>query len=78
MKSINQAMVLGNLTKDPELRYTPSGNPVINFSIATNRQWFDKTSQEKREAVDYHNIVFWGKAAEILAQYTAKGNKIFV
>ena len=78
MKSINQAMVLGNLTKDPELRYTPNGHPVMNFSIATNREWFDKNTQEKKEAVEFHNIVFWGKAAEILAQYVSKGNKLLV
>lgn len=78
MKSINQVTLLGNLTRDPELRYTPSGSPVIGFSIATNRQWTDKTTGEKKEYVDYHDIVFWGKAAEIINQYVRKGSKILV
>ena len=78
MKSINQVTLLGNLTRNPELRYTPNGNAVIGFSIATNRQWTDKTSGEKKDAVDYHDIVFWGKAAEIINQYVKKGSKILV
>jgi len=78
MKSINQVTLLGNLTRDPELRYTPNGNAVISFSIATNRQWTDKDSGEKKEAVDYHDIVFWGKAAEIISQFVKKGTKILV
>jgi single-strand DNA-binding protein len=60
------------------LRYTPSGSPVIGFSIATNRQWTDKATGEKKEYVDYHDIVFWGKAAEIVNQYVRKGSKILV
>jgi single-strand DNA-binding protein len=78
MKSINEVELLGNLTRDPELRYTPNGNPVIDFSVATNRQWFDKTTQEKKEAVDFHEVVFWGKAAEIINQFVVKGSKILV
>ena len=78
MKSLNQVTLLGNLTRDPELRYTPNGNPVIGFSIATNRQWTNKETQEKQEFVDYHDIVFWGKAAEIISQYIRKGSKILV
>jgi len=78
MKSINQVTLLGNLTKDPELRYTPQGNAVISFSIATNREWYDKKTEQKKEAVDFHSIVFWGKAAEILAQFVFKGNKLLV
>lgn len=78
MKCLNQVTLLGNLTRDPELRYTPQGNPVIGFSIATNRQWTDRNTQEKREAVDYHDIVFWGKAAELLSQFVQKGSKILV
>jgi len=78
MKSLNQVTLLGNLTRDPELRYTPNGNAVIGFSIATNRQWTNKETQEKQEAVDYHDIVFWGKAAEIISQFVGKGSKILV
>ena len=78
MKSLNQVTLLGNLTRDPELRYTPNGNAVISFSIATNRQWFNKETQEKTEYVDYHDIVFWAKAAEIISQFVSKGSKILV
>jgi single-strand DNA-binding protein len=78
LKSINQVTLLGNLTREPELRYTPSGNAVIGFSIATNRQWLDKETKEKKEAVDYHDIVFWGKSAEIISQFVGKGSKILV
>ena len=78
MRSINRVEILGNVTKDPEMRYTPNGHPVINFSIATNRQWSDKDTGEKKEAVEYHNVVFWGKAAEIIDQYVNKGSKLYV
>jgi len=78
MRSLNQVSLLGNLTKDPILRHTSNDNPVISFSIATNREWFDKKSQEKVEAVDYHNIVFWGKAAEIINQFASKGKKMYI
>jgi single-strand DNA-binding protein len=78
MKSINQVTLLGNLTRDPELRYTPSGAAVISFSVATSREWKDKETQEKKEITDYHNVIFWNKAAEILSQFVFKGHKILV
>ena len=78
MKSINQVTLLGNLTRDPELRYTPSGIAVVGFSIATNRSYKDKESGEYKEVADYHNIVFWDKAAEIITQYLTKGKKVLV
>jgi len=77
MKCINEVTLLGNLTRDPELRYTPDGKAVIGFSIATNRDWKTEAG-EKKEATDYHDIVFWGKAAEIINQYVKKGTKILV
>lgn len=77
MKCLNQVTLLGNLTRDPELRYTSDGKAVIGFSIATNRQW-TMESGEKKEATDYHDIVFWGKAAEIINQFVHKGTKILV
>ena len=77
MRSINQAIILGNLTRDPELRYTPNGDPVISFGIATNRYWTTQTG-EKKEAVEFHNIIFWGKPAEILDQYVSKGDKLYI
>ncbi|MBU4315506.1 single-stranded DNA-binding protein [Patescibacteria group bacterium] len=75
--SLNKAMVIGNLTRDPELRQTGSGQAVCSFGVATNRTWKD-ASGEKQEQTEFHNIVAWGKLAEIINQYLKKGNKIFV
>jgi single-strand DNA-binding protein len=69
---------MGNLTKDPVLKYTPSGTAVISFSMATNRSWIDKTSGEKKEDVQYHNVVFWQKSAEVISQYVFKGNALLI
>jgi single-strand DNA-binding protein len=77
-KSINQVTIMGNLTKDPVLKYTPSGVAVISFSMATNRSWLDKTTGEKKEDVQYHNIVFWQKSAEVISQYVFKGNSLLI
>ena len=76
-KSFNQAIVMGNLTRDPELRSTPSGQQVASFAVATNRTWMDG-SGERKEAVEYHEIVAWGKLGELAAQYLAKGRKVMV
>jgi len=77
MKDFNQAIVLGNLTRDPELRTTTSGQPVASFSVATNRTW--KTSEgEAKEQVEFHDIVVWGKLAEIVSQYLTKGRKVMI
>jgi single-strand DNA-binding protein len=76
-KSFNQAIVMGNLTRDPELRTTPSGQQVASFAVATNRTWMDG-SGERKEAVEYHEIVAWGKLGELAAQYLAKGRKVMV
>jgi len=76
-KSFNQAIVMGNLTRDPELRAIPGGQQVVNFSVATNRTWTDG-SGERKEAVEYHEIVAWGKLGELAAQYLAKGRKVMV
>ncbi len=76
-KSFNQAIVMGNLTRDPELRTTPGGQPVASFAVATNRSWMD-ASGERKEAVEYHEIVAWGKLGELTAQYLAKGRKVMV
>ena len=78
MKNINQVTLLGNITRSPELKYTQTGTAILRFSIATNRQWTDKESGEKKEAVDYHNLVFWGKLAELVSQFTDKGSRILV
>jgi single-strand DNA-binding protein len=76
-KSFNQAIVMGNLTRDPELRSTPGGQQVASFAVATNRTWMD-ASGERKEAVEYHEIVAWGKLGELAAQYLAKGRKVMV
>jgi single-strand DNA-binding protein len=76
-KSFNQAIVMGNLTRDPELRSTPGGQQVASFAVATNRSWAD-ASGERKEAVEYHEIVAWGKLGELAAQYLAKGRKVMV
>jgi len=75
--SLNKAMIIGNLTQDPELRQTTSGQAVCSFSVATNRTWKDQ-SGEKQEQAEFHNVVAWAKLAEIITQYVKKGNRIFV
>ena len=75
--SLNRAMLIGNLTRDPELRKTANGQSVASFSIATNRSFTTQTG-EKKEQADYHNIVAWGRLAEICAQYLTKGKKVYV
>lgn len=77
MLSLNRVDIIGNLTRDPELRYTPNGQAVASFAVATNRSWMD-ASGEKKEAVEYHDIVTWGKLAEICNQILSKGRKVFI
>lgn len=77
MADFNQAIILGNLTRDPELRNTPNGQTVANFGMATNRRWTDKNG-EKQEAAEFHNVVCWGKLAEIAGQILHKGGKALV
>jgi single-strand DNA-binding protein len=77
MISLNRAMLVGNLTRDPELRYTPSGQPVCSFGLATNRR-FKSASGELQERVEFHNIVAWGKLAEIVSQILKKGSKAYI
>lgn len=70
-------MIIGNLTRDPELRTTPNGQNVCNFAVATSSQWTDGSGQ-KQERTEYHNIVAWGKLADICSQYLNKGKKVYV
>ena len=77
MYSLNRAQVIGNLTRDPELRTTTSGQSVVNFGVATNRAYTDKAGQ-KVETAEFHNVVAWGKLADICSQYLGKGRKVFV
>lgn len=74
---LNKAIVIGNLTRDPELRSLPSGIKVCTFSLATNRVWKDKNGA-KQESTDYHNVVVFGRQAETVAQYMKKGSSILV
>jgi single-strand DNA-binding protein len=74
---LNKAMVIGNLTRDPEVKALPSGIQVATFSLATNRVWKDKNGA-KQEAVDYHNVVVFGRQAETVGQYIKKGSSILV
>lgn len=74
---LNKALIIGNLTRDPELKAIPSGIKVCSFSVATNRVWKDKNGA-KQEAVDYHNVVVFGRQAETVAQYMKKGSQVMV
>jgi single-strand DNA-binding protein len=74
--SLNRAQIIGNLTKDPEVRQTPNGTLVASFTVATNHTWRDQNGN-KQEKAEFHNIVAWGKLAEICQSYLKKGKKIF-
>ena len=76
-RSLNKVTLIGNLTRDPELRYTGKGTPVCSFGLATNRQWNDD-SGEKKESVEFHNIVAWNKLGELCSQLLVKGRKVYV
>ena len=75
--SLNRAQIIGNVTRDPEVRQTPNGQMVASFSVATNSVWTDKTGQ-KQEKAEFHNIVAWSRLAEICQQYVKKGRKLYV
>ena len=74
---LNRASILGRLTRDPEVKSTPSGQSVANLGVATNRVWTDK-SGSKQEKVEYHNLVLWGKLADIAGQYLSKGRRVYM
>lgn len=76
-RSLNRVQLIGNLTRDPELRYTPKGTAVCSFSIATNRSWTTDAGEKKDEA-DFHRIVAWNKLAELCSQFLTKGKKVYV
>ncbi|MBT6143331.1 single-stranded DNA-binding protein [bacterium] len=75
--SLNKVQLIGNLTKDPELRQTPNGSNVCSFTVATNLTWKDANGQ-KQDKAEFHNIVVWGKLAEICGQYLQKGKKVYL
>ncbi len=70
-------MIIGNLTRDPELRSTPGGQSVCSFGVATNQVWTDQQGQ-RQERAEFHNVVAWGKLAEICSQYLGKGRKVYI
>lgn len=76
-RSLNKVILIGNLTRDPELRYTPQGTAVCTFGVATNRQW-QTEGGEKKEETEFHRVVSWNKLAEICSQLLAKGKKVYV
>lgn len=76
-RSLNKVQLIGNLTRDPEMRYTPSGTAVCTFTVATNRQWKTE-SGDTRDDAEFHRIVSWDKLAEICNQYLKKGRQVFV
>ena len=78
MSSVNKVILIGNLGKDPEMRYMPSGEAIANFSVATSESWTDKASGDKKEATEWHRVVFFGRTAEVVGQYVKKGSKIYV
>lgn len=78
MASINKVIIIGNLGKDPEVRYTPNGSAVCNITVATSRQWKDKNSGDKQEETEWHRIVFFDRMAEIAGEYLKKGRPVYV
>jgi len=78
MPSLNKVQIMGHLGKDPEIRYMPDGKAVVNFSIATTERWKDKNTGEQNEKTEWHRIVFFGKAAEVIGEYVHKGDPLYV
>lgn len=77
MASVNKVILVGNLGKDPEVRFTPSGRAVAKFPIATTESWMDQENS-RQERTEWHNVVVWGKQAESCGQYLAKGRQVFI
>ncbi len=77
-RSLNKVMLIGNLTRDPEMRYTPNGAGVCSFGLATNRSWASGEGGERREETEFHRIVAWNKLAELCAQLLTKGRKVYI
>lgn len=78
MKSLNEVTLMGHLGKDPEVRYTPDGTAVAEFSLATSESWTDKHSGEKKERTEWHTVTCWAKLAELAAEYLQKGAPLYV
>ena len=78
MASVNKVILIGNLGRDPEVRYAPSGSAIANVTIATSRNWKDKTTGERQEETEWHRVVFYDKLAEIAGEYLKKGKSVYV
>ena len=78
MASVNKVIIVGNLGRDPETRYMPSGDAMTNIAVATTDKWKDKSTGEQKEATEWHRIAFFGKLAEIAGQYLKKGSQVYV
>jgi single-strand DNA-binding protein len=78
MASVNKVIIVGNLGRDPETRYLPSGEAVTNISVATTDKWKDKASGEMKEATEWHRVSFFGRQAEIAGEYLKKGSQVYV
>lgn len=78
MASVNKAIIVGNIGKDPDVRYSASGDAMCNITVATSENWKDKATGEKKELTEWHRISFFGKLAEIAGQYLKKGSQVYV
>ena len=78
MAGVNKAILIGNLGRDPEVRYTPDGTAVASFSIATSEEWKDRNTGEKRERTEWHRIVAWRRLGEICGEYLSKGRQVYI
>ena len=78
MASVNKVILIGNLGKDPEVRYAPSGSAICNITLATSRNWKDKTSGERQEETEWHRVVFFDRMAEVAGEYLKKGKSVYI
>ncbi len=78
MGSVNKVILVGNLGRDPEVRYTPNGTAVATLSLATTNYWTDPATGEKRERTEWHRVVLWGRQAEIAGEYLKKGRQVYI
>src|SRR5512140_711230 len=78
MASVNKVILVGTLGRDPEVRYSPSGDPIATLSVATTDTWMDKQSGQRQESTEWHRVVFFGKTAEVASQYLKKGSQVYV
>lgn len=78
MANLNKVLLMGNLTRDPQVRYTPGGTAVAEIGVAVNRSWFDKQANARREEVTFVDVTLWGREAEVAGEYLSKGRQIFI